>query len=622
MAARPPVMTILSDGPLLGEQWTDDSFFLEQRLGAVFDILRHANTTTPMAAALYGDWGTGKTSAMRWLDGALQHWNGKRGGGPHKRVHTVWFYPWKYHTQEDVWRGLIAEVIIKTLDLGEVTVPRLTKAAKEFGLFLGRSFLNVLRGIKVKVGTEGAGAELDLESIERVVEDYRATAHPEAGYLNEFEDSLTRWVRESLGKDDRLVLFIDDLDRCLPDVALQVLEALKLYLRIEDLIFLVGVDRQVIQELVRGHYEKLKVSAEKSREYLAKMFQVEINVTPGPQQMAGYLDECLDELNRRTKGDDGNGIWQDELTDEHRRILTDVLSKLARGNPREVKRLLNSAVQTGYGQMQSAETEDDRELAFAQGVQSEFVARILDRWPSYYGGSRRLLSPQSNAQQFFEQWSEVAVANPNAKPPRLPERTEEVERLQKQRRELPDPERRTRLPAPKMEEADLDGVAEVYRSPLETWSKWPEFIWIRRWLARDELWQLMKIPYSAEAAAAASAGRAEKVEGEGLAMPDAIRLAVASQAGKPPEEVTKADLAQVSELNLEGTQVTDAGLAHLAGLTALERLWLIGTQVTDAGLAHLSRLTALEVLWLDDTQVTDAGVRKLKEALPECHIYH
>jgi internalin A len=40
--------------------------------------------------------------------------------------------------------------------------------------------------------------------------------------------------------------------------------------------------------------------------------------------------------------------------------------------------------------------------------------------------------------------------------------------------------------------------------------------------------------------------------------------------------------------------VTDAGLAHLAGLTSLQELNLWDTQVTDAGLAHLAGLTSLQ----------------------------
>ena len=64
----------------------------------------------------------------------------------------------------------------------------------------------------------------------------------------------------------------------------------------------------------------------------------------------------------------------------------------------------------------------------------------------------------------------------------------------------------------------------------------------------------------------------------------------------------------VVEVNLIGSEVTDAGLAHLAGLAALKFLHLNDTQVTDAGLAHLTGLTALEVLGLSGTQVTDAGL--------------
>ena len=77
---------------------------------------------------------------------------------------------------------------------------------------------------------------------------------------------------------------------------------------------------------------------------------------------------------------------------------------------------------------------------------------------------------------------------------------------------------------------------------------------------------------------------------------------------------------EVVEFLIIGDQVTDAGLAHLAGLTALEFLHLGGTQVTDAGLVHLAGLTALEYLNLSRTQVTDVGVAELQTALPSCRI--
>ncbi len=76
-------------------------------------------------------------------------------------------------------------------------------------------------------------------------------------------------------------------------------------------------------------------------------------------------------------------------------------------------------------------------------------------------------------------------------------------------------------------------------------------------------------------------------------------------------------------VNLNGTQITDAGLVHLEGLTSLQELNLDNThQITDAGLVHLEGLTSLRMLFLHNTQITDAGVAKLKEALPECDITH
>ena len=64
---------------------------------------------------------------------------------------------------------------------------------------------------------------------------------------------------------------------------------------------------------------------------------------------------------------------------------------------------------------------------------------------------------------------------------------------------------------------------------------------------------------------------------------------------------------EIDGVSLCDTQVTDAGLVHLAGLTNLRVLTLLGDQITDADLVHLKGLTKLEDLSLGGPQVTDAG---------------
>ena len=101
-----------------------------------------------------------------------------------------------------------------------------------------------------------------------------------------------------------------------------------------------------------------------------------------------------------------------------------------------------------------------------------------------------------------------------------------------------------------------------------------------------------------------------------------IEGAIREVIDKPKGKLTKADLAEVEELSLEGTEITDEGLKELVKLKKLTELILFGCkQITDAGLKELARLTHLDVLWLSETQVTKAGVVKLQKALPKCRIY-
>jgi internalin A len=74
------------------------------------------------------------------------------------------------------------------------------------------------------------------------------------------------------------------------------------------------------------------------------------------------------------------------------------------------------------------------------------------------------------------------------------------------------------------------------------------------------------------------------------------------------------DLKQLTSLNLEGTQVTGAGLKELKDLKQFTRLNLFATKVTDAGLAELADLKQLAMLDLGGCrQVTDAGLKELKD---------
>lgn len=77
-----------------------------------------------------------------------------------------------------------------------------------------------------------------------------------------------------------------------------------------------------------------------------------------------------------------------------------------------------------------------------------------------------------------------------------------------------------------------------------------------------------------------------------------------------------AGMSNLTRLHLENTTVTDAGLDSLKGLSNLEYLNLYGTQVSDAGLEKLAGLKNLKKVFVWQTKVTDAGATKLAAAIP------
>ena len=76
-----------------------------------------------------------------------------------------------------------------------------------------------------------------------------------------------------------------------------------------------------------------------------------------------------------------------------------------------------------------------------------------------------------------------------------------------------------------------------------------------------------------------------------------VEEAIRKSLEKPEGQLTKADLAKVTRLDLNDTQITDAGLTEVAKLQQLTRLYLDYTKITDAGLKDVAKLQKLTTLW-------------------------
>src|SRR5262249_38941238 len=89
-----------------------------------------------------------------------------------------------------------------------------------------------------------------------------------------------------------LVVFIDDLDRCLPENIVDTFEALRLFLAVDKTAFVIGADQRIVyHENGMGYPKRGDESVDIGRHYLEKIIQTPLNIPPlEPMESEGYLN--------------------------------------------------------------------------------------------------------------------------------------------------------------------------------------------------------------------------------------------------------------------------------------------------------------------------------------------
>lgn len=287
----------------------------EDRLGfaPMADILTVVirRTAPPFTIGVFGEWGSGKTTLMTLVRQRLDE---------RDNVKTVWFNAWKYDGKEVIWNALIQSIFYAMREDpafrdDSAFLERIKSAAIGLAGFAARKWAGALTGglLDTKEMDKALGALKPLVATD-----------PEFGFINAFEVTFADLVRDYVGEDGRLVIFVDDLDRCLPENAVSVLEAIKLHLDNAQVTFVIGVEPEVIREGIRHRYRNNEVLAEK--EYLEKIIQL-------PFVMRGLDHSAAMEL-----------IHPYAKTDSYAYddVVIALLLDATQANPRRIKRFINS----------------------------------------------------------------------------------------------------------------------------------------------------------------------------------------------------------------------------------------------------------------------------------------
>jgi gamma-glutamyl hercynylcysteine S-oxide synthase len=328
---------ILSDLPL--EQPDQKAYFhFDEFAATLARLIADKKTRTPLTIGVSGAWGSGKTSLLhrvqRQLDqtktlldedkpALIDFVNPKENPKQQFRVcRTVWFNAWKYADEDALLVALVRRIVQEMYRDDWVS----KSAAAIFDPFKDRRDVidTVLRWFKIKTPF--------LEITPNTGDPQPTPLAEKTALLDLFDEAFDRliaaWVHHKLDLDridpsqGVMVVFIDDLDRCLPAKAVQVLEAIKLFLDKPGCVFVLGADAEVVRQAVESHYQNAKVTGQNAADYLEKVIQLRFDLPPvADTAMQSFLEE--QQVN-------------DEMRAEWRTLLA-----AADVNPRRVKGVLN-----------------------------------------------------------------------------------------------------------------------------------------------------------------------------------------------------------------------------------------------------------------------------------------
>lgn len=264
----------------------EDQLGFDKYIETLHGIIKDKDFKTPFCIGIYGRWGSGKTSFMHLLENRLV----KDDSSPH--VVPAWFNPWRYEKEEHLIIPFLKTVeseITKYLKYKQGLKEKIVKELQNAAQKLSTVASSILYGFKSDLNLGLAKLQFDAaKSVDRG-EDIEEKQLSIAEKLSSvYYDVVTELKNAVVEKEFRIAVFVDDMDRCLPEKAVELLESIKLFLDLEGYLFIIGVDKGVVTKGISYHYrffEPSKSESDKRQtispdDYLDKMIQLPFELPP------------------------------------------------------------------------------------------------------------------------------------------------------------------------------------------------------------------------------------------------------------------------------------------------------------------------------------------------------
>lgn len=309
----------------------------------------------PLTLGIFGSWGSGKTSLMKMLQKAVEV-------EPEAGVKAIWFNAWRYEGKDEIQSALINAILVKVRE-GKTLAQDVQDVLKR--LRDGASVLKLAKFI-------GKTAITLTPDIRGFLDCFNDESEKVVDTMATFEADFEQYL-EKLGVR-RVVVFIDDLDRCQSAKIIETFETIKLFLNIPECTFVLGVDdAKIRQAIIETYRVGDQTETAFSDDYLEKIIQLPFRIPEqrlddihcyvsmlflkrelneeGWSSLLGFRSALLQALRGGTDPfpqwitDHAGACTSGAAGAAHRlgeiRPYIEILARGLRGNPRQIKRFLN-----------------------------------------------------------------------------------------------------------------------------------------------------------------------------------------------------------------------------------------------------------------------------------------
>jgi nucleoside-triphosphatase THEP1 len=228
--------------------------------------------------AINNEWGAGKTTFVKMWQQQLKN----------EGFQTIYFNAWENDFDHNPLVALMSE--LETLTNGENE--KTFKSVVEKGAVLVKNIAPALVKSLIKKyvidideivleGIENA-AKASTEIFEEEIKEYAKKKKT----ISEFKKELEKFVKKE-DSDKPLIFIVDELDRCRPNYAVEVLEQIKHFFSVKGIVFVLSIDKNHLESSVKGFYGSEQID---SKEYLRRFIDLEYSIPkPSTGNFIRYL---------------------------------------------------------------------------------------------------------------------------------------------------------------------------------------------------------------------------------------------------------------------------------------------------------------------------------------------